>query len=52
MPGLAALTALQGLYLSNNALTGTVPELAALTALQALYLYSNSLTGTCRSSPR
>ena len=42
---LAALTGLEELYLSANAITSVPIELAALTRLEDLYLQDNQLTG-------
>ena len=43
--GISALAELNGLYLENNSLSGTIPSLSSLTKLNGLYLSNNRLTG-------
>ena len=43
--GISALAELNGLYLEDNSLSGTIPSLSSLTKLNGLYLSNNRLSG-------
>ena len=44
-PSINALTELNGLYLENNSLSGTMGDMSSFTKLNGLYLSNNMLTG-------
>ena len=51
IPDLSRLTSLEGLYLQENALSGSIPTtLGSLTKLQELFLWGNQLTGEIPAS--
>ncbi|CAN4091360.1 unnamed protein product [Withania somnifera] len=44
-PSIARLTALNGIHLANNSLTGPIPDLSSLSNLEILHLEDNQLSG-------
>ncbi|XP_016486744.1 putative LRR receptor-like serine/threonine-protein kinase At1g67720 [Nicotiana tabacum] len=44
-PSISRLTALSGLWLGNNSLTGSIPDLSSLSNLEILHLEDNQLSG-------
>ncbi|XP_022738679.1 putative leucine-rich repeat receptor-like serine/threonine-protein kinase At2g14440 [Durio zibethinus] len=49
-PSIANLTALSGIWLGNNSLSGVIPDLSSLKLLAILHLNDNQLTGDIPSS--
>ncbi|CAN1129353.1 Putative leucine-rich repeat receptor-like serine/threonine-protein kinase At2g14440 [Linum perenne] len=49
-PGIAKLTALTDIWLSNNRLSGSIPDLSSLRLLRTLHLENNTLSGAIPSS--
>ncbi|TYI41522.1 hypothetical protein ES332_A01G032700v1 [Gossypium tomentosum] len=49
-PSIANLTALNGIWLGNNSLSGVIPDLSSLKLLEILHLQDNQLTGEIPSS--
>ncbi|CAN4093001.1 unnamed protein product [Withania somnifera] len=44
-PSIARLTALNGIWLANNSLTGSIPDLSSLSNLESLHFEDNQLGG-------
>ncbi|XWS09008.1 hypothetical protein CRYUN_Cryun40dG0048700 [Craigia yunnanensis] len=49
-PSIANLTALSGIWLGNNSLSGVIPDLSSLKLLEILHLEDNQLSGDIPSS--
>ncbi|XWS39333.1 hypothetical protein CRYUN_Cryun18bG0043100 [Craigia yunnanensis] len=49
-PSIVNLTALSGIWLGNNSLSGVIPDLSSLKLLEILHLEDNQLTGDIPSS--